>query len=1058
MNNFLCKGAVFDLDGVITQTAKLHFQAWKNTFDEYLEDVSKRRGTEFKPFTHEEYLQFVDGKPRFMGVKSYLEARDIEIPYGNPNDAPEKETICGVGNRKNECFRSIVAGGGADVYESTVSFIKELKKRGVKVGVSSSSMNCRYILEKTGLIELFETVIDGMVSKEIGLRGKPHPDIFLIACENLKLDPNECMMVEDALVGVEAGKNGNFAFVVGVSRNGNTQELLARGADIAIRDLEELSIEDVHRWFSRELEEETWHLSYSGFEPENEKLRETLTTVGNGYFGTRGCFEGVKADEVIHYPGTYIAGIFNKLPSVVYRKTIYNNDFVNCPNWLLIEIQIGDGDFINIFDEELLQYTHDLNMKEGVMTRHIQFKDREGRITTIHSERIASMHNPHLAAIRYQVVPQNYSERVTLRSSLDGTVINYGVPRYRELNSKHLYPISVVKENGGISLHVRTTTSKVNICMHARNSLFHGGKMVNVRRVVTKDMGIISEDLVFDAKEKEAYVCEKLVSIYTSRDADIKGDPEENAKRSLLHIKSYDKMLRSHKNEWRKLWDRADYVISGDRYSQKVVRLHIYHLLVTASIHNPHIDAGMPARGLHGEAYRGHIFWDEVYILPFYFLHFPRVARALLMYRYRRLDAAREYARENGYHGAMYPWQTADDGSEETQTLHFNPVAGKWGPDLSRRQRHVSIAITYNIWAYYYVTDDLEFIHEYGAEMMLEIARFWASAVQYIKKEDRYHISGVMGPDEFHEKYPHAKKGGLKDNAYTNIMVCWLLHKTVETYEHLPSRVKRILKEKIHFNEDELERWNDIVRKMSVEITEDGVLSQFKGYMDLLELDWEAYREKYTDIHRLDRILKSEGDSPDRYQITKQADVLMLFYLLAPGQVKKVLEVMGYDDNTEKQLMERNYDYYIKRTSHGSTLSYVVHCAILKYLDSHKKAMWDWFQHALKSDINDIQGGTTAEAIHSGVMAGTLDILFKSFAGVNIFKDYLQIEPNLPSQWKRLSFKIVLRDTWIGIDVTQDEISVRYIKKPVQKIRIQVADNFYVLQNSKPLRIPYRAS
>lgn len=1052
-----CKGAIFDLDGVITQTAKIHFQAWKDTFDEYLKENSKKKGMDYKPFTHDEdYLQYVDGKPRYMGVKSFLESRDVEIPYGNPKDPPEKETICGIGNRKNERFRSIVAEDGVDIYESTASFIKALKQKGVKVGVSSSSMNCKFVLEKTGLIDLFETVIDGVVSKEIGLRGKPRPDIFLLACEHLDLNPNECMMVEDAVVGVEAGKNGNFSLVVGVSRDGNIQELQAHGADIAVRDLEELSIEDVEQWFKRGMEEDSWDFTYYGFEPENEKLRETLTTVGNGYFGTRGCFEGERADEVIHYPGTYIAGIYNKLPSVVYRKTIYNNDIVNCPNWLLIEIKIEDSGFVNILDEELLEYTHNLNMREGVMSRHIKFKDKEGRITTIHSERIASMQNPHLAAIRYTVIPQNYSKRITLRSTLDGTIINYGVPRYRELNSKHLYPISVVKENRGISLHVRTTTSKVNICMHAKNFLYSGGKIANAQRIVTKDMGIISEDLTFDAKEKQAYVLEKMVSIFTSKDADRKGDPEENAKFTLLKVRSYDRILRSQRNVWRRLWNRADYIIEGDRFSQKVVRLHIYHLLVTASIHNTHIDAGMPARGLHGEAYRGHIFWDELFIFPFYFLHFPEIAKALLMYRYRRLDAAREYSRENGYDGAMYPWQSADDGSEETQTLHFNPVAGKWGPDLSRLQRHVSIAVTYNIWAYYYVTDDLDFIYEYGAEMMLEIARFWASIAQYVKKDDRYHISGVMGPDEFHEKYSDAKKGGFKDNAYTNVMVCWLLHKTIETYEYLPEEVKDKLAEKIDFRQEEIDKWNDIVRKMSVEITDEGIISQFAGYVNLLELDWDAYREKYGNIQRLDRILKSEGESPDRYKVTKQADVLMLFYLLSPGQVKNILEIMRYNVNNELKLMERNYDYYIKRTSHGSTLSHVVHSAILKYLDSNKRAMWEWFLHALKGDIYDIQGGTTAEAIHCGVMGGTLDTIFKSFAGINIFNDHLQISPNLPSLWKKLSFKILLRGTLIGIEITQEEVKAYYIKKPVQKISIQVCDECYELTNSKPLQIPYQ--
>jgi beta-phosphoglucomutase family hydrolase len=1052
-----CKGAIFDLDGVVTQTAKIHFKAWKITFDEYLKQKSKEKGIGYKPFTHDEdYIKYVDGKPRYMGVKSFLESRDIILPHGKPKDPPEKETICGIGNRKNEQFRSIVSEGGAEIYDSTVSFIKALKEKDVKVGVSSSSMNCSFILEKTGLIDLFGTVVDGIISKEIGLQGKPHPDIFLLACEHLGLNPNECLMVEDAIVGVEAGKNGNFSLVVGVSRDGNVQELKAHGADIAVKDLKELSIEDVERWFEKGMEDDSWNLTYYDFKPEQEKLRETLTTVGNGYFGTRGCFEGVRADEVRHYPGTYIAGIYNKLPSVVYRKTIYNNEIVNCPNWLLIEIKIGDSGFVNIFDEELLEYVHNLHMREGVMSRRITFKDKEGRITTIHSERIASMQNPHLAAIRYTVIPQNYSESITLRSTLDGTVINYGVPRYRELNSKHLYPISVVKENGGISLHVRTTTSRVNICMHAKNVLYSGGKTVNVKRTVTKDMGIISEDLTFDAKQKRSYALEKLVSIFTSKDAGIEGDTEEIAKLTLLKVKSYERILRSNRSVWQRLWNRADYVIEGDRFSQKVVRLHIYHLLVTASVHNTHIDAGMPARGLHGEAYRGHIFWDELFILPFYFLHFPDIAKALLMYRYRRLDSARGYARENGYDGAMYPWQSADDGSEETQTIHFNPVAGKWGPDLSRLQRHVSIAIIYNVWAYYYVTDDLEFLYKYGAEMMLEIARFWASVAQYVKKDERYHISGVMGPDEFHEKYPDAKKGGLKDNAYTNLMVCWLMHKTVETYEHLPQKVKEKLVKKIDFHEEEIDKWNDIVRKMSVEITDEGIISQFTGYMDLTELDWDAYREKYGNIQRLDRILKSEGNSPDGYKATKQADTLMLYYLLSPGQVKNILEMMRYNVNNELKLMERNYDYYIKRTSHGSTLSYVVHSAILKYIDSDKRAMWDWFLYALKSDIYDIQGGTTAEAVHCGVMGGTLDTIFKSFAGINIFKDRLQIKPNLPYLWERLSFKILLRGTWIGIDVTKDDVKVYYVKKPAKKISVQVGDELFILNNSKPLEVSYR--
>src|SRR6056297_3042947 len=171
--------------------------------------------------------------------------------------------------------------------------------------------------------------------------------------------------------------------------------------------------------------------------------------------------------------------------------------------------------------------------------------------------------------------------------------------------------------------------------------------------------------------------------------------------KELRKIVSYDSMRDESMAEWEKLWKEMDVEVDGDRFSQKLLRLHMAHLMVSASPHNVNIDAGVTARGLHGEAYRGHIFWDELYILPFYFIHFPDVAKSLLMYRYRRLDKARKYANEYGYEGAMFPWQSGSSGREETQTLHLNPVSGKWGPDHSMLQRHVSLAIAFNVWQYY---------------------------------------------------------------------------------------------------------------------------------------------------------------------------------------------------------------------------------------------------------------------------------------------------------------------------------------------------------------------
>ncbi|MDP3981072.1 MAG: beta-phosphoglucomutase family hydrolase [Chlamydiota bacterium] len=1048
------KGAILDLDGVITQTAHVHFKAWKKTFEEYLIQLSGKHTTPFKEFTYQDdYMPYVDGKPRYQGVQSFLESRGIDLPYGNPTDAPDKESVCGLGNRKNVLFREVVDEDGVEIYPSTVAFVVELLSKGIKVGVASSSMNCDFILQKTKLFDLFKIIIGGIISKHFDLRGKPEPDIFLVAADSLNLSPHECLVVEDAISGVQAAKDGNFGLVIGVARKGNKQDLLANGADIAVDDLNELHFDDILRWFDQGLENDAWHLKYHAFEAGKERLRESLTTVGNGYFATRGAMETEKATPT-HYPGTYIAGVYNTLPSVVYGKTIYNNDLVNCPNWLYMELSIGQSEPIRPLEMEILDYRHDLDMKNALLHRSMTFRDSEGRISTISSERFASMDNPHMAAIKYQVIPQNYSEEIRIRFALDGTITNYGVERYRKLNGKHLCPVNADKEAESIILEVQTSTSKTHILMGAKTLAYANGLLFEPAKNTEKDTETISEVIRFKAEKGIIYTVEKLLSIFTSKDLNV-SNPRKALKAILRKHKDYQSLYTKHRLRWLALWDNADIQIEGDRFSQKIIRLHIYHLLVSASVHQTHIDAGMPARGLHGEAYRGHIFWDELFILPFYNLHFPEISRALLMYRYRRLDAAREYARQHGYHGAMYPWQTADDGKEETQRIHYNPISGKWDPDLSRLQRHVSIAIAYNIWNYYYCTNDLDFLYQFGAEMMLEIARFWAGIASFNPDDGRYHIRNVMGPDEFHEQYPNSDEGGIHDNAYTNIMTAWIMHKTVEMVDHLPKDTLSHLKSKIGFSIDECSRWNEIVNKMAVPIDQNLIISQFEGYMNLKEIDWEHYRQKYNDIHRLDRILKSEGDTPNPYKVAKQADVLMLFYMLSPGQIKHILGLMGYAIDDELELMRKNYEYYFARTSHGSTLSHVVHGAILKYLPAHRIDMWKGFRIAMQSDIYDTQGGTTSEGIHCGVMAGCIDIIMKSFAGIKLFKDHIAIEPHLPSFWKCLSFKLQHRGHVLHLTIRANSISIKQIRIGPDVFSIHVGDRQVMLSENALLEIPY---
>ncbi len=1017
-----CKGVIFDLDGVVTASARVHSAAWKAMFDSFLEAWSERHGRPFEPFTQEDYLSYVDGKPRYKGVESFLASRGIDIPFGDVEDPPERETICGLGNRKNLNYRKIVSEEGVEVFESTVAFIEQLKSRSIKVGVASSSKNTRLILEKTGLEHHFETRVCGVVSQDLGLEGKPEPDIFITAARNLGLLPDECAVVEDAVSGVEAGRRGNFGLVLGVARNIDGRLLLEAGADIVVQDMAQIAVDDVLAWFDRGLAEDGWNLTYHGFLPEEEKLRETMCTVGNGYFGTRGCFECERSSEH-HYPGTYIAGVYNRLPTEVHGKTIHNNDLVNCPNWLPIEFAVGAGEIQNPLDMEVLSYRQNLDMRDAVVERTLVVGDGGGRLTRIHSRRIASMDDPHRAAIRFSLTPLNYSARIRFRSTLDGDIINDGVARYRQLASRHLEPVEEIDAGQGTVLHVRTNRSGIDIACSARTHLFVDGQPRHIEKRVSRSPARISETFELEIREGQTATLDKVVSIHTSRDGG--GDPVAAARAALSNPVAFDRLLQPHARAWHRLWDEMDIRIQGDRFAQKAVRLHAYHMLCTASPHNTGIDAGMPARGLHGEAYRGHVFWDEIYIFPFFNIHFPEITRALLLYRYRRLDGARKYARENGYAGAMYPWQTADGGDEETQIVHYNPVSGKWGPDLSRRQRHVSIAIFYNTSNYCSSTGDTEFLHEYGAEMMLEIARFWADISTLDDNTGRYHIDGVMGPDEYHEKHPDApdEKGGLRDNAYTNIMVVWLLQRALDLVETLPPGVLGQVGRKIGFEASETDEWKRIVRKMNVVIS-DGIIHQFDGYMDLPELDWNHYRQKYGNIRRMDRILKAEQDSPDRYKVTKQADVLMTFYLLAPEDVGCILTDLGHPVEDGHKLLEDNYSYYVDRTSHGSSLSKVVHASIAGSI-LLGDVMWEWFLEALESDIHDTQGGTTFEGIHCGVMTGTLWVVMSGFAGLTLLDEGIGLEPMLPEHWSRLAFGARHAGAAFHIDITRDKASVR---------------------------------
>jgi alpha,alpha-trehalase len=371
----------------------------------------------------------------------------------------------------------------------------------------------------------------------------------------------------------------------------------------------------------------------------------------------------------------------------------------------------------------------------------------------------------------------------------------------------------------------------------------------------------------------------------------------------------------------------------------------------------------------------------------------------------------------------MFPWQSGSNGREESQKLHLNPDSGRWIPDNSHRQRHIGAAIAYNVWHYYQVTDDHDFLYFFGAELVLEIARFWASIAAYDEDSDRYDIRGVMGPDEYHTAYPGTDpddEGGLDNNAYTNVMAAWVLNRARDVLDRLPEdRCRRLLAD-LALSREEVESWLDIARKLRLCFHGDRILSQFEGYEKLEEFDWEAYAEKYGDIKRLDRILEAEGDSPNKYKASKQADVLMLFYLFSTDELQQLFEEMGYA--WDRDMAPRNIDYYLERTSHGSTLSWVTHSWVMAR--SRRHASWELFCSALDSDIADVQGGTTPEGIHIGAMAGTVDLVHRGYTGIESRGNVLHFNPCLPRELERIELQIRYRRQLLDVEVTQTTLTI----------------------------------
>ncbi len=1035
------RGAIFDVDGVLVDSP--HARAWQQALNELMDGEWQeiRAQTSYTPerFTLAVYQQLQAGKPRLAGARAALEYFGV----------PEADRLAGrYAAVKQEDVVRLIEEGQFTAFPDALRFILAVKDAGIPVAAASSSKNAKLFLRQIRLdtfaaeqrldypflhagmtlLDLFDADTSG---RDIA-RGKPDPLIFLITADELGVEASRCFVVEDSASGIQAAKAGGIA-AIGVARVGDEDLLIKAGADLVVTTLDHVlmaalaegrlerrSVAEAMTRRQRERPPSAWTLVYEGFEPEHQGLREALCALGNGYFVTRGALPEARADG-IHYPGTYVAGLYNRLQTAVAGREVEAEDLVNVPNWLPLAFRTAGSSWFDVGKDMILAHQLELDLRRGILTRNMRFQDADGRRTSMVQRRLVSMKDPHLAALETVFTAENWAGTLEVWSGLDGRVINSGVKRYRDLNGRHLSVLHAAEaDRDTIELQAETSQSHIRIALAARTSVFTDGRPVNPDRRLVTEPGFVAHALTLNLDQQRPVRVEKTAALYTSRDRAI-SESLLSARLAAQTAPAFARLEAWHADAWDTLWNRFDIEIdSANEWVETVLHLHVFHLLQTVSPHSTVLDVGVPARGWHGEAYRGHVFWDEMFIFPFLNFQRPWLASALLDYRRERLGAARAAAIAAGYDGAMFPWQSGSDGREETQRWHQNPVSGRWLPDHSHLQRHVNIAVAYNVWQHYAITGSIQYLRFQGAEILIEIARLWASVATYNRQLDRYEILGVMGPDEYHDAYPGSDTPGVNNNAYTNLMAVWVLLRALQALDELPPHYRHEVMADFGLSAGELDRWRDITKKMRVVFTSDGLLAQFEGYDQLEEFDFAGYRARYGNIHRLDRVLEAEGDSTNRYQVSKQADVLMLRYLLPSDELQDLLSGLGYQVTSEQ--LSQTVDYYLARTVDGSTLSGVVTSWVLAR--QNPAEAWRRLLAALNSDVADIQGGTTAEGIHLGAMAGTIDIVLRCLTGMLAREQTLRFDPALPAEVRQLRFSVHYRGNRLDISLTSDRMSV----------------------------------
>jgi kojibiose phosphorylase len=985
------RAILFDLDGVITRTATLHAAAWKRLFDGYLAQHARRTGQRLAPFdlVHD-YRRYVDGKPRYDGVQSYLASRGLTIPWGSPADPPDRETVCGLGNRKDGYFEQALRERGVETFPEAVALVRDARAHGLKTAVVSSSKNCAPILERAGILGLFDARIDGVEAERLQLPGKPAPDTFLEAARRLRVPPGDAVVVEDAISGVEAGKRGGFR-VVGVDEEGRGEALREHGADLVVSHLGELAEQllgrgDAPRAAFAALpaaptRDPSWIIVEPGFVLAREHEIESIFAVANGSLGVRGSVaEGTSLSD----PATFVAGVFDIEPT---WHTIPG--LMVMADWTDLRVMV-DGRPLSLETGETLVHQRVLDLAQGMLWREWVHRDEAGRVTRLVFLRFASLADRQLAAQCASITAENYSGRVRLESRIGlspARMKRWEATPARPWPSPRLLHAPTAAEPWSVFAQATTTGASVAFAT-ATTVQAQDGRLVDGAAQPRGDSLVEAWDC--DVRVGEPLRVDRLVVV--QRD----GDVSSQAAGAVAHLTAARQcgtsgVVEAHTRAWTGRWRSADVRVGGDEEAQRALRFAIYHLTSAANPDDPRVAVG--ARALTGEAYRGHVFWDtEIYALPFFIYTQPAAARSLLEYRYRTLAGARRKAHALGYRGALYAWESTDTGDETTPTVAMTPNGEVVRILTGEQEHHISADVAYAVWLYWQVTGDDRFFVECGAEIVVETARFWASRGA-VEGDGCYHIRRVIGPDEYHET--------IDDNAYTNVLARWNLERAAEAADLLAQswpQVWHSLVTRLELDPAEPARWREIASTMKTCFDRrSSLFEQFDGYFGLEDIALAAYEPRNAPM---DIILQRER--LQKSKVLKQADVVALSALLW--------------DEFPRHVHEANFRYYEPRTAHGSSLSPALHALVAARLGD--EALFDrFFRQAGEIDLANNMGNA-AGGVHIAALGGLWQAAVLGAGGLRPRPDGVVLDPHLPRTWSSLHFSVLWRARvlTVGID------------------------------------------